>query len=332
MADLLGRRRVFMAGLVLFALASLAGGFAELGGTADRGPRGPGPRRGDPVAGRALDRDDHLPRRRGAQQGARRVGRRGRQRRRRGRAARRRADRHARLGVGAVGERADRARRRGARSDADRGEPLRRRRRATSTSRARSASRRGCRCWSTRWSTRPTRAGARPRRSGCWRVSAALLAAFVAIELRSAAPLVPFRIFRLRTLTGANVVGLLVGASLFSMFFFISLYMQQVLGYSPIKSGFSYLPLALTIIVVGGHRVAARHAHRLQAGAGRPGIAFIAAGLDLVRPGVGRRQLPGRRAAARRCSRRSGSGSRSCRSRSRRSRGWRSARRGSPAG
>jgi EmrB/QacA subfamily drug resistance transporter len=80
-------------------------------------------------------------------------------------------------------------------------------------------------------------------------LSAALIAAFVAIELRSEAPLVPFRIFRLRTLTGANVVGLLVGASLFSMFFFITLYMQQVLGYSAIKAGLSYLPLALMIIV-----------------------------------------------------------------------------------
>ena len=72
---------------------------------------------------------------------------------------------------------------------------------------------------------------------GLLALSAALLAAFVAIELRSQAPLVPFRIFRLRTLTGANVVGLLVGASLFSMFFFITLYMQQVLGYSAIKAG-----------------------------------------------------------------------------------------------
>jgi EmrB/QacA subfamily drug resistance transporter len=83
-------------------------------------------------------------------------------------------------------------------------------------------------------------------------LSAALIGAFVAIELRSKAPLVPFRIFRLRTLTGANVVGLLLGASLFSMFFFISLYMQQVLGYSPIHAGLSYLPLALTIIVAAG--------------------------------------------------------------------------------
>ena len=79
-----------------------------------------------------------------------------------------------------------------------------------------------------------------------------LIAAFVAIELRSRAPLVPFRIFRVRTLTGANVVGLLLGGSLFSMFFFISLYMQQVLGYSPIHAGLSYLPLAVTIILAAG--------------------------------------------------------------------------------
>ena len=83
-------------------------------------------------------------------------------------------------------------------------------------------------------------------------LAAALLGAFVIIEQRSKAPLVPFRIFRLRTLTGANVVGLLLGASLFSMFFFISLYMQQVLGYSPIHAGLSYLPLAVTIVVAAG--------------------------------------------------------------------------------
>jgi len=80
-------------------------------------------------------------------------------------------------------------------------------------------------------------------------LSLTLLATFVAIELRSSKPLVPFSIFRIRTLTGANVVGLLVGASLFSMFFFISLYMQQVLGYSAIKAGLSYFPLALTIML-----------------------------------------------------------------------------------
>ncbi len=82
--------------------------------------------------------------------------------------------------------------------------------------------------------------------------SALLLAAFVFVERRSRAPLVPFSIFRVRTVTGANVVGILVGASLFSMFFFISLYMQQVLGYSPIKAGLSYLPLAVSIILSAG--------------------------------------------------------------------------------
>jgi EmrB/QacA subfamily drug resistance transporter len=87
---------------------------------------------------------------------------------------------------------------------------------------------------------------------GLLALAAALFAAFVAIELRSQAPLVPFRIFRLRTLTGANTVGLLVGGSLFSMFFFITLYMQQVLGYSPIDAGLSYLPLAVMIVVASG--------------------------------------------------------------------------------
>ena len=83
-------------------------------------------------------------------------------------------------------------------------------------------------------------------------LSLVLFATFVAIELRATKPLVPFSIFRIRTLTGANVVGLLVGASLFSMFFFISLYMQQVLGYSAIHAGLSYLPLALVIMASAG--------------------------------------------------------------------------------
>ncbi len=80
----------------------------------------------------------------------------------------------------------------------------------------------------------------------------ALLAAFVAIESRAAEPLVPFGIFRRRTLRGANAIGLLVGMSLFSMFFFISLYLQQVLGYSALKTGLAYLPLALAIILCAG--------------------------------------------------------------------------------
>ncbi|HEV2058825.1 MAG TPA: MFS transporter [Solirubrobacteraceae bacterium] len=83
-------------------------------------------------------------------------------------------------------------------------------------------------------------------------VALALLGTFVWIELRSRDPLMPFGIFRLRTLTGANIVGLLVGAALFAMFFFLSRYMQEVLGYSALKAGLSYLPLALAIIVSAG--------------------------------------------------------------------------------
>ena len=79
-----------------------------------------------------------------------------------------------------------------------------------------------------------------------------LLGAFVAIEARAAHPLMPFSIFRLRTLRGANVVGLLIGMSLFSMFFFISLYLQQVLGYSALRTGLCYLPLSIFIILSAG--------------------------------------------------------------------------------
>ncbi|MGI8920431.1 MAG: MFS transporter [Solirubrobacteraceae bacterium] len=82
--------------------------------------------------------------------------------------------------------------------------------------------------------------------------AAALLVAFLVIELRGRHPLMPFSIFRLRTLRGANIVGLLIGMSLFSMFFFISLYLQDVLGYSPIKTGIAYLPLAVGIIIAAG--------------------------------------------------------------------------------
>jgi EmrB/QacA subfamily drug resistance transporter len=88
-------------------------------------------------------------------------------------------------------------------------------------------------------------------------VAAALLAAFLAIESRQRAPLMPFSIFRLRTLRGADAVALLIGMSLFSMFFFLSLYMQQVLHYSALRTGLSYLPLAGGIIIAAGAASAA---------------------------------------------------------------------------
>ncbi len=79
--------------------------------------------------------------------------------------------------------------------------------------------------------------------------SAALIVAFFVIELRSKAPLLPLRIFRLRTLTASNVSGLLMGGSIFAQFFLLTLYMQQVLHYSALETGVAYIGLTLTIIV-----------------------------------------------------------------------------------
>jgi EmrB/QacA subfamily drug resistance transporter len=80
--------------------------------------------------------------------------------------------------------------------------------------------------------------------------SVGLVLAFVVIELRSQAPLLPMRIFRLRTLATSNVTQLLVAASLFSQFFLLTLYMQQVLHYSAIQTGVAYIALTLAIITI----------------------------------------------------------------------------------
>ena len=82
--------------------------------------------------------------------------------------------------------------------------------------------------------------------------SAALIAVFVLIESRTRSPLMPLRILRNRSVASANAVGLLVGAALLSMFFFLSLYLQQVLHYSALRTGVAYLPLAVGIIIAAG--------------------------------------------------------------------------------
>jgi EmrB/QacA subfamily drug resistance transporter len=84
---------------------------------------------------------------------------------------------------------------------------------------------------------------------GLFAAAAALLAAFVGWEARAADPLMPFSIFRLRTLVGANVAGLVLGTIVFAMFLMLTLYMQQVLGYSPLRAGIAYLAVAGTAIV-----------------------------------------------------------------------------------
>jgi EmrB/QacA subfamily drug resistance transporter len=80
----------------------------------------------------------------------------------------------------------------------------------------------------------------------------ALLAAFVAIERRSHSPLIRLGVFRIRSLTVANLVLLAVGGGLFANFFFASLYVQQILGYSPIEAGFAFLPVTFGIGIGAG--------------------------------------------------------------------------------
>jgi EmrB/QacA subfamily drug resistance transporter len=82
--------------------------------------------------------------------------------------------------------------------------------------------------------------------------AAALLAAFVVIEARADAPLLPLRLFRLKTLAGSNAVGFLLGASFYGYIFIGTLYMQQVLGYSPMKTGLAWLAVGLTGVVLAG--------------------------------------------------------------------------------
>src|SRR6478672_11961981 len=83
---------------------------------------------------------------------------------------------------------------------------------------------------------------------GLLTASAALVIGFIVIEMRSPAPLLPLRIFRLRTLTASNINALLLGASVFSQFFLLTLYMQQELHYSALKTGVAYIALTLAII------------------------------------------------------------------------------------
>jgi MFS family permease len=107
----------------------------------------------------------------------------------------------------------------------------------------------------------------------------ALLAVFVAVEGRFARrPLVPLRIFASRTLTMANVVVFFLGSSVFAMWYFVSLYLQQVLGYTAIEAGLAFLPMTLCIIAAS--TVAGRIAARVGAGV------VLAAGMTLITVGM----------------------------------------------
>ena len=113
-----------------------------------------------------------------------------------------------------------------------------------------------------------------PETIGLFAGAGALLAGFVGWELRAKEPLVPFAIFKVKTLTAANLAGLILGTVTFSMFLMLTLYMQQVLGYSPMKTGVAYLAVAGTAILWSG--VAAQLVNRVGV---KP---VIAAGMTLL--------------------------------------------------
>ncbi|MDQ6650558.1 MAG: MFS transporter [Actinomycetota bacterium] len=90
------------------------------------------------------------------------------------------------------------------------------------------------------------------RTVGTLALAAALLVAFVLVQMRVSEPLVPFRVFRSRSVAGADIGALLIGAGLFAIFFFLILWMQVVNHYSPVKSGLAFLPMTLLIGVSAG--------------------------------------------------------------------------------
>jgi EmrB/QacA subfamily drug resistance transporter len=83
-------------------------------------------------------------------------------------------------------------------------------------------------------------------------LAAVLLVAFVLIERRSAEPLVRLSIFSVRTVRGANVAMFVVAAGLFAMFFFNTLYVQRVLGFSPLEAGLAFVPFTAGVIIGAG--------------------------------------------------------------------------------
>src|SRR3954447_16861517 len=80
-------------------------------------------------------------------------------------------------------------------------------------------------------------------------IGGGLVAVFLVVESRHKHPLVPLRLFRSRALTGANLIMVLVGSVMFSLFFFLSQFLQDVQGYSPLRAGLAFLPMPIAIII-----------------------------------------------------------------------------------
>ena len=249
--DILGRRRVFVFGLLLFSAASLLGGFAtsQWWLLTARAVQGAG---GAVIAPTALALiTTNFPRRRGTQQGVQRLRGDGRRRQRGGPAAGRHTDHLRVVAVGDVRQRPDR----------DRG-----------------GGRGAARAGRIAPPAGPDRRGRRGHRHGGvallvyglskaatgadgishWgdaqvlaslTASVVLLVSFVLIEMRSSHPLLPMRVLADRNRSGAYLIMLCVATGLFGLFFFLTLFIQTVLGYSAIRSGIAYLPFAVGVVI-----------------------------------------------------------------------------------
>ena len=250
--DLLGRRRVFIAGILLFSLASLLGGFATSQAWLLDRARPAGRRRRVRRAHRVVADRGHLPRGAAAQPRDGRL-RRNEHRRRRGRPDRRRpAGPVPQLALGVLRERADRP---GRRVDGTACA------RANRSGAAGQFDLPGAITGSLGLAALVyglSSAATSPNGVSHWGdtkvivslvAAVVLLVAFGFIEVRSKSALVPTRVLRSRDRTGAYLISLCIGTALFGMFFFLTLFVQNVWGYSALKTGVSYLPMVAMIMV-----------------------------------------------------------------------------------
>ena len=108
-------------------------------------------------------------------------------------------------------------------------------------------------------------------------IAAVSLGAFVVLELRQRLPMLELRLFRNRTFSGANVAMLFVGLAMFGTFFYVSLYMQNVLGFSPVQTGASFLPMTILIILIAplAGRLSDRFGSRWLVGGGMTLLAIM---------------------------------------------------------